>query len=99
MKRKICVVTGSRAEYGLLRPLLKEINDDLKFTYNFPDEEFVTVGGFVCHLFGKIPATGEIIKHSGLSIEILEADKRKVIRTKIKEEKSQLSSSSENEDK
>ena len=25
MKRKICVVTGTRAEYGLLAPLIKEI--------------------------------------------------------------------------
>ncbi len=28
MKRKICVVTGTRAEYGLLYPLLNEINSD-----------------------------------------------------------------------
>jgi len=28
MKRKICVVTGSRAEYGLLKPLLAEIDND-----------------------------------------------------------------------
>ncbi|WP_457749358.1 UDP-N-acetylglucosamine 2-epimerase [Sulfurimonas sp.] len=27
-KRKICVVTGTRAEYGLLRPLLQEIKND-----------------------------------------------------------------------
>ena len=29
MKRKICVVTGSRADYGLLRWLMQEIKDDL----------------------------------------------------------------------
>jgi len=29
MKRKICVITGSRAEYGLLRPLIEEICGDL----------------------------------------------------------------------
>lgn len=28
MKRKICVITGSRAEYGILRPLLDEIKKD-----------------------------------------------------------------------
>lgn len=28
MKRKICVVTGSRAEYGILRGLMKAIKDD-----------------------------------------------------------------------
>lgn len=29
MKRKICIVTGSRAEYGLLKALIKEIKDDV----------------------------------------------------------------------
>ena len=28
MKRKICVITGSRAEYGILKPLLEEIYKD-----------------------------------------------------------------------
>lgn len=28
--RKICVVTGSRAEYGILRGLVKAIKDDLE---------------------------------------------------------------------
>ena len=28
--RKVCVVTGTRAEYGLLRPLLEEIRDDAR---------------------------------------------------------------------
>lgn len=30
MKRKICVITGSRAEYGLLRPLIEEIRREKK---------------------------------------------------------------------
>ena len=29
MKKKICVVTGSRSEYGLLRWLMQDIKDDL----------------------------------------------------------------------
>ncbi len=32
MKRKICVVTGSRAEYGILRGLMKAIKDDPDLT-------------------------------------------------------------------
>lgn len=28
--KKICVVTGTRAEYGLLRPLIKRINEDIE---------------------------------------------------------------------
>ncbi|OGX07924.1 MAG: UDP-N-acetyl-D-glucosamine 2-epimerase, UDP-hydrolysing [Omnitrophica WOR_2 bacterium GWA2_47_8] len=32
MKRKICVFTGTRAEYGLLKPLLDEIKNDKQLT-------------------------------------------------------------------
>lgn len=28
MKRKICIITGTRAEYGLLRPLVDRVNND-----------------------------------------------------------------------
>ncbi|MCX5781155.1 MAG: UDP-N-acetylglucosamine 2-epimerase [Elusimicrobia bacterium] len=31
MKRKICVITGSRAEYGLLKPLLMKLKTDRSF--------------------------------------------------------------------
>ena len=31
MPRKICVITGSRAEYGLLRPLLRRLDEDKQF--------------------------------------------------------------------
>lgn len=31
MKRKICIITGSRAEYGLLKPLIEEIKNDSAF--------------------------------------------------------------------
>ena len=32
MKKKICVVTGSRSEYGLLRWLMQDIKDDLNLS-------------------------------------------------------------------
>ena len=28
MSRRVCVVTGSRAEYGLLRPVMQRIRDE-----------------------------------------------------------------------
>lgn len=31
MKKKICIVTGSRAEYGQLRPLLQQLSHELRF--------------------------------------------------------------------
>jgi len=32
MKRKICIITGSRAEYGLLKPLIEEVKQDKDLT-------------------------------------------------------------------
>ena len=31
MRKRVCVITGSRAEYGLLYPLLKELSEDKKY--------------------------------------------------------------------
>ena len=35
IKRKICVVTGTRAEYGLFYPILKKIQETIKFLNRF----------------------------------------------------------------
>ena len=39
MKRKICVITGTRAEYGLLYWLMKEIQEDTE-----PDLQVIVAG-------------------------------------------------------
>ena len=31
MKKKLCVITGSRAEYDLLKPIIKKINSEKSF--------------------------------------------------------------------
>lgn len=31
MNKKICVFTGTRAEYGLLKPLMEKIREDKEF--------------------------------------------------------------------
>jgi len=60
-KRKICVVTGSRAEYGLLYWLMKEINDD-------PDLELQTlVTG--THLSPEFGLTYKIVEDDGFTID------------------------------
>jgi CBS domain containing-hemolysin-like protein len=38
----------------------------------------------VLDLFGRIPKTGEKLTHGKIEIEIAEADKRKVIRVKLR---------------
>ena len=40
MKRKICVVTGSRADYGLLRFLMQGIKEDADLDYRIAISKF-----------------------------------------------------------
>lgn len=63
MKRKICVVTGSRAEYGLLRPLMEDIRQD-------PDLELqLLVTG--THLSEKFGYTLREIERDGFAADRL----------------------------
>jgi len=61
MKRKICVVTGSRAEYGLLYWLLKEIQADKDL-----DLRLVVTG---MHLSPEFGSTYKLIEKDGFSID------------------------------
>ena len=59
-KRKICVVTGSRAEYGLLYSLLKDLQADTEL-----DLQLVVTG---MHLSSRFGSTYKLIKEDGFSI-------------------------------
>lgn len=60
MKTKICVVTGSRAEYGLLKPLLTALKMDRSFELHL-----AVTGMHLSHEFGY--TVSEII-HDGFSV-------------------------------
>ena len=60
MKKKILVVTGGRAEYGILKPLLDEINKSKKLKLNL-----VVTGTHLSNEFGN---TIDEIKRDGLKI-------------------------------
>lgn len=59
-KRKICVVTGTRAEYGLLYCLLRELRDSEEF-----ELQVVATG---MHLSPEYGLTYRIIEHDGFNI-------------------------------
>ena len=61
MKKKICVVTGSRAEYGLLRPLLEQIKSDSDLTL-----QLVVTG---THLSLEYGLTYKEIENDGFDID------------------------------
>jgi UDP-hydrolysing UDP-N-acetyl-D-glucosamine 2-epimerase len=61
-KRKICVVTGSRAEYGLLSVVMKEIQKEPVFTLQ------VVVTGM--HLSPEFGLTYTVVEKDGFAIDV-----------------------------
>jgi len=61
---------------------LTKVNEELGLS--LPSDEFSTVGGWILDIFGRIPKIGDQVRWDDLEIEILEADKKKILRVKIK---------------
>jgi CBS domain containing-hemolysin-like protein len=52
-------------------------------------EGFETVGGFLLSRLGRVPAPGELVEIGGLSIEVLETERRRVTRVRIRKTQAQ----------
>ncbi|MGA2090672.1 MAG: hemolysin family protein [Endomicrobiales bacterium] len=61
---------------------LDAVNDQLKL--NLPAQDFATVSGWVLDMFGRIPRQGESMRWGNIEIEIVDADKKKIMRVKIR---------------
>ena len=64
--------------------------DDFQKRFHFNIEEdfnFDTLGGFVTHLFGYMPAPGESVQHEGINFKILQADRRKLLLIEVQDER------------
>jgi len=55
-----------------------------RFGVEFDERDFDTVGGLVISAFGRVPTAGESVETQGLSIEVLEAGPRRILRVRIK---------------
>ncbi len=55
------------------------------FNIEVPEEDFETVSGLIFSLLGRIPIVGEVLHYKNLELEIVEADKRRIHRVRIKE--------------
>lgn len=55
------------------------------FQIEVPEEDFETISGLIFSILGRIPLTGEVVKYRNLFFEILEADKRRIYRVRIRE--------------
>ena len=61
MKHQVCVVSGTRADYGLLRPLLIRLRD-------CPEIE-LTIAATGSHLSAAFGGTGEELTHDGFAYD------------------------------
>jgi putative hemolysin len=62
---------------------LSSLNETLGTPF-VENSECTTAAGAVVELFGKLPSSGEKIEHRGISAEVLDADRRKVYRLRIR---------------
>ncbi|PWT93911.1 MAG: hypothetical protein C5B54_01150 [Acidobacteria bacterium] len=54
------------------------------FDLQVPSEDFETISGLIFSILGRIPLVGEMIRYQNLNLEILEADKRRIHRVRIR---------------
>lgn len=55
------------------------------FNVEVAEDDFETISGLIFSVLGRIPIVGEVIKYKNLNLEIIEADKRRIHRVRIKE--------------
>jgi magnesium and cobalt transporter len=54
------------------------------FGVDLGERDYDTVGGFVTAALGRVPAKGESFEHAGLTVEIVDADPRRVRRVRVR---------------
>jgi magnesium and cobalt transporter len=87
-----------RDEYDLeAEPIVQESEDSFVFSakvdvrrlverlgLNIEEGEFETVGGYVLARVGRVPAVGETFRFDGLEVAILEAERRRIHKVRIR---------------
>ena len=64
---------------------MEEVNDLL--SASLPQDEFDTIGGFVLHLFGKMPERGETIHFENYHFRIESIGRTRILKIRIEKEK------------
>ena len=55
------------------------------FGLKVQEDDFETISGLIFSVLGRIPIVGEVIQYKNLNLEVIEADKRRIHRVRIKE--------------
>ncbi|MDR1087022.1 MAG: hypothetical protein LBL16_02110 [Endomicrobium sp.] len=61
---------------------ITNVND--KLDIDIPEGNYSTINGWILEIFGRIPQEGEKVNWNGYSIEIQDADSKKVKRIVLK---------------
>ena len=74
------IIVEARATLDFLQ---EKLSLDLS---KFKNEEFETLGGYIISLSGRVPIKGEVIRDikNKIEFEIINSDKRKIIKVKVK---------------
>ena len=64
-----------------------EIEDvNAKYTLKIDEDDYLTIGGYVFGLLGRLPTAGDVVRAGGLRFEVLEMDGRRVGKLKMVKE-------------
>jgi magnesium and cobalt transporter len=73
-QQDVCVLVSARAP-------LDEFEEYFRVT--LPRSGYDTLGGFIIHLLGRVPAVGEELVHEGLWMKIHSGDRKRIIRVLV----------------
>ncbi len=60
-----------------VRAVIKDIEENLKIELRDPEEDYVTLGGLILSIAGKVPSVDEVIKYkNGMKFIIKDANER-----------------------
>ena len=71
---------NSLVAQGVVR--IDDVNEELGIELP-EDQGYDTIGGFLSHSMGRIPATGETYTFNGTTFTVLEANERRISKVKI----------------
>jgi CBS domain containing-hemolysin-like protein len=80
-----CEILDERTIIVSGRMPLEQINDLLHVA--LPQDEFDTIGGFVLHVFGKVPERGETIEFENIRFRIESVGRTRILKIRIEKEK------------
>lgn len=78
------VIEESKGVFVVPGSLELSVLDEKLGTPLVASTDCTTVAGAVVELFGRLPTVGEKIEHGGVEIEVLAADRRRVLRLRLK---------------